>query len=560
MKISSLLNKFNRRDARIIPKIPTYTKVSLIILTLIGITIFSKTILAQSNILKEKQDAIKKGNNQEAWLTEAMGNNLFGVMTMVTGEIPFEADGSVKIQGYIPGGVLGGTNKMIAGLYKSPASGMEYIAQVKDSFLSKPTYAADNGFGYKGLEPLLPIWKTTRNIIYTVSSLVFMFIGIALMLRVKISPQAVITIQSSLPKIITALVLVTFSYAISGLIIDLSNVFLTITIALFYSAKNIPLTENLFSQPVFDGTGFPVTSWIGNAISWLFTDVIKVFSPYDLKSITSGGFGQIYNMANRAVPAASGVMLGEVAGQIFFGVLFGGIGNLALGTSVGAGLGAIGAVGGDILGGVLGFLLLPIIMSILMVFWLIKLYFGLLKCYITLIIKIIAGPFEIFLGAFPNSKHGVGSWIQSIIANIAVFPMTIIFIVFLNYLTDILVKGDLWIPSQIDLFTFTGDIAGKSGILAAAGVGLAGLAMLSKLPSLIPEFVFSIKPSPFGKAIGEAYKPAVDGAKFGRQATLEAGGQKIEDWRTADDTGWRRTAGHFKDAAESMGIIRKKGR
>ena len=41
------------------------------------------------------------------------------------------------------------------------------------------------------------------------------------MFRAKINPQTVVTIQSAIPKAVVALILVTFSYAIAGLMIDL---------------------------------------------------------------------------------------------------------------------------------------------------------------------------------------------------------------------------------------------------------------------------------------------------------------------------------------------------
>ena len=44
------------------------------------------------------------------------------------------------------------------------------------------------------------------------------------MFRQRISPQAVMTIQAALPKVIIALIMVTFSYAIAGFMIDISYV------------------------------------------------------------------------------------------------------------------------------------------------------------------------------------------------------------------------------------------------------------------------------------------------------------------------------------------------
>ena len=133
---------------------------------------------------------------------------------------------------------------------------IEYIAQVKDNFLGKPAYA--QGIGFQGLQFLLPLWRGFRNMVYVFSTIIFLIIGIMIILRVKVSPQAVITIQSAVPQIITTLILVTFSYAIAGLVIDLANIIQAIVVAMLFSVKGVSLDSALFSD-----------SWAINLISQL---------------------------------------------------------------------------------------------------------------------------------------------------------------------------------------------------------------------------------------------------------------------------------------------------
>ncbi len=106
---------------------------------------------------------------------------------------------------------------------------MQYIAYSVNILLGKPVYAND---GFNQLKGIQPLWKLFRNTIYTLISIVFVIMGLLIMLRVKISPQATITIQNSIPKIIISLILVTFSYAISGLIIDFSYLFQAIILSI----------------------------------------------------------------------------------------------------------------------------------------------------------------------------------------------------------------------------------------------------------------------------------------------------------------------------------------
>jgi len=504
MTFKQIIHRLNRRDLRLLPKLSSPLKICLVILFVLATIFTTKAIFAQNklqNPIKEKQDAILKGNNQEAWLDSALGSNLVSLTNSLVGGIPFDKDGKVNTTGYAPQGALGATNRMVSSLYNQPVSGILYLAQVKDNFLGKSAYAQTTGF--EGLQPILPLWRTFRNIVYILISIVFVVMGIMIMLRIKISPQATVTIQNSIPKIITTLILVTFSYAIAGLIIDFSKVVLALALSVFFQPSTIG--TNLFTTKVNFSSGIPIISALGDAVyaaieaigSGLFN-----INPTNHTALTNMDFGTIYDLANRAIPGAAGFALGEITGQIFLGTLLGGVGGAVLGRLGSSIVGGAGAVVGDLLGGVSGILLLPIIFAVMMVIWMIKLYFGLLKNYIMIILKIIVAPIQIGMGAFPSAKSGFSSWLIDLVANISVFPIVSIFVVALNYLTDRLTEGKLWIPSQIELTTLSGNMA-----VVSAGIGLAGIAMISKLPKLVPEAVFKIKANAFGSAIGESFAP-----------------------------------------------------
>ena len=142
-------------------------------------------------------------------------------------------------------------------------------------------------------------------------------------------------------------------------------------------------------------------------------------------------------------------------------------------------------------------------------FWLFKLFFGLLKCYANLLIKIIFAPLEIAMGAFPNSKMNFSSWITDFAANALVFPVVALFLVIVNVIIDVFVAGTrgtsqaLWMPSLIDatrLFTFQD----RAYTAIATGLGLIALSLLSKLPEMVPVMIKEMKGPDFGKAIGES--------------------------------------------------------
>jgi len=477
MNFRKFLHKLNRRDTQILPKFNKFSKILVICLTIFCCTFIVKSIFAQStsgtDYLKAKQDAIKKGNNQEAWMSEAMSSNMVTGIQAITGPLPDDVLNG-KPTSFVPGGAIGMTNQMISALYTPQASGIEYVASIKDNFLGKPAYA--QGIGFQGLQPILPLWREFRNVIYVLTSLFFISIGVMVMLRIKISPQAVVTVQSAIPQIITTLILVTFSYAIAGFLIDLSYV-----------------VQSLFLAILFNGSG--------GLASKLFTGGINP----NFSDLSQAGLGTVFSLTWKATPFWALILLAGVPTAIIAGIV----------TLVSAG--ALAVPMAFVAAG--GFLLTFLILLIMILVWVIKFFFGCVKCYIMIIIKIILAPLEIGLGALPNSKLNFSTWIWDLVANLAVFPISIIFLVLANIIIDACAKG-LWRPPIVDSWVITG-VTWPSGGLISVAVGLATLMILSKLPTMIPEFVFQIKPSPWGKAIGETFKPI--GGFAGKAAKTGAG-------------------------------------
>ena len=133
-------------------------------------------------------------------------------------------------------GALAGMSNTIAMLYRAqPVSGVQFFAYEFQKFNPvQPTFAQDPApigeIGYDALIPVQRLWRVFRNLSYVSFVIVFVIIGFMIMLRAHISPQAVATIQDSIPRLVVALILVTFSYAIAGLMIDLMFLFLNIVI------------------------------------------------------------------------------------------------------------------------------------------------------------------------------------------------------------------------------------------------------------------------------------------------------------------------------------------
>ena len=463
MSLTTFLAKINRRSCPLVPRISPLFKVALFALITITSIAFVTSVFAAKNVLKDKQDAIKEGGNQEAWLNESLASNAVSALQVITGEIPdkvLEGD----ITGYVPAGLLGTSTQMIASLNTSPASGILYLADTWTNFLGvKPAYA-QNGQGFTGLQGILPLWRGFRNITYILSSVIFVIIGIMIMLRVKISPQAVITIQNAIPQLITTLILITFSYAIAGLLIDLMQFLQSFVVALLFNSAGKGLTSSILPQLIPPKLG------------------------YSFNDLSTGGMNTIADLTMRAIPATTFILWGSLIGGIVGGIM---------------GLGG-GSIPGALIGGSVVSVVLLLIFGVLMLFWMFSFYFGCLKCYVTIIFKIIIAPLELAMGAFPNSKMGFSTWIWDLLSNLAVFPISMIFLILGNMIIDASVLG-LWAPhiiSDLSLQSFV-IVGGALGNVVAVGIGLAVVALVAKLPTLVPQVIFAIKPNAFGQAIGE---------------------------------------------------------
>ncbi len=379
-----------------------------------------------------------------------------------------------------------------------PASGIEYVADTASRLKIIPSAYAQ-GIGFEGLQPALKAWKVTRNMTYALSILAVIIMSFMIMFRVKISPQVVITVQSALPKIIIALLLVTFSYAIAGFIIDLSYLILGIIAALITSSG-----IDLSTLGMIDFFNILV---MGSGLFWSLILTQLLFLLF---------FG----------------ITGAIVGAGFT-VATGGIGLAP--TLVGAGIGAI----------------LFLLLIIMMVFASIKILWLLVKTTINILLLIIAAPLMILAGTF-SSGIGFGSWLRQLVANVAVFPMVRIMLFLAHYFfwgmasTDANILAGKPTFNPLEIVPFGGETVILPGYLPfGVGTGLLGwvlsfgvLFLTPKIGDIIKSMIEG-KPFAYGTAIGEAFGPVSWGAGKIRDSGAarayreEAGrdrAQKITSW------------------------------
>ena len=139
-------------------------------------------------------------------------------------------------------GLLEKTNEgVIAMMNRQPT--VNVFAHLAEEWV--PGYSDSSSVYANGYQDLMnsginQIWTITRNVAYACYVVIMIVIGFMIMFRNKIGGQMMVTLGNSLPKIIISLILVTFSFAIIGIIIDVAGVARNIIAAIYYPEAAIP--------------------------------------------------------------------------------------------------------------------------------------------------------------------------------------------------------------------------------------------------------------------------------------------------------------------------------
>lgn len=396
---------------------------------------------------------------------EEMSGEKYGVfvMTNVANTI-IAAAGGVETQVQTPTGMIkqhqGGAIQILAGLTGTlyvtpPASSIEYLADLGQNLgIVKPAYA--QGIGFKAFSPVLKLWKAFRDIAYLGFVVIFVFIGFMIMFRRRIDPRTVVTVQEALPRIVVTLLLITFSYAIAGLLVD-SSEFLTRLIGStlnkneFIAVKGSATDQQAALNKLYASNIFELVNPLRNVdqlMAALGTANIPLVS--DLKNIP---------------------ILGDLTIRLIF-----------------------------ILAGI---------------FIMFKIFFALIGPYVSIILSIIFAPFILLLGAIPGSSGGLTSWLRDLLSKILVFPAT-----FAMLAMAAILKGSATTPSTLFPggnadWGVTGNytIGWAPATIGAWGnvVGdLVAFGILFTIPHVVEivQSAFQVKPQPWQGAAGAELKGA----------------------------------------------------
>lgn len=275
---------------------------------------------------------------------------------------------------------LATTGNMIAMMYAHPpASGIEYFAQQINKINPlKPAYAQTGTIGFNALAPVQALWTQFRNISYVGFVIVFIVIGFMIMFRAKVSAQTVATLQDSIPRIVIALILVTFSYALVGLMIDLMFVILNVAV----NALTPVIQPDRANKIIFEK----------NIITTI-----------------TGSWGSIVGSTSKAVENIMNNV--SIGGKILEIITFGTINHIA-----------------------------GLVVGVAALFIMFKIFFMLLMAYVSIIVYTVFAPFMLLFQALPGNNGAVG-WLKQIVANLSVFVAVALMVLFAGIFANIEALG-----------------------------------------------------------------------------------------------------------------------
>lgn len=231
-------------------------------------------------------------------------------------------------------------------------------------------YAYESGYDELVATGVNKIWSFTRNITYVLFVIIMIVVGFMIMFRSKLGGQTLVTLGNTLPNIIIAIIGVTFSFAIAGLVIDIGGLIMAILLDIFSGMSGVDDMVRL------------------NSMYSLF----RTLSPQSLFS----SVGEFTNDAFGLFPATGGLAL-------FLGIMLNPAGIATVGLTA---------------------LILILVILIVGTIGVFMVFVTLVKAYLGILVQVVTGPFQIGMSAMPGKGVGFINWVKGILRNVLVYPIT----------------------------------------------------------------------------------------------------------------------------------------
>jgi hypothetical protein len=272
-------------------------------------------------------------------------------------------------------GLLGAVDKLNQDALNNPPT-VDVVAHMANEWVPgyevSDTAAYADGYDYLQSLNISDLWEQVRMIAYLVFVVVLIIAGFMIMFRQKIGGQTMITIFNTLPNVIVGLILVTFSFAIVGLVIDFGAVLMTVVGSILDVNNGGVMVTHPFSLMTIVFRGEDGTGIIPTNNSFQSAALITAFA------------------ASFAVPILN------IASALLAVVVFAFLG--------------------------------------IVLFASIKVYITLLKAYVGLIIDTILAPIFLVVAVIPGKTHIGKNWFLRIIKHVMTFVGVYFFINLAIYL------------------------------------------------------------------------------------------------------------------------------
>lgn len=309
-------------------------------------------------------------------------------------------------------------------------------------------YAAESGYQTLLDSGITLLWSQVRNIAYVFFVVVMIAVGFMIMFRSKIGGQTLVTLGNFLPGVITSLILITFSFAIAGVLIDLGGIVTSLI------------------DGIYTGNG-GTTSGINS-----ITDVVMAM-------FTGGTAGTV-------------LVTGGTAGGLAIGAIAASVAGAAAPVLAVAGLFAL--------------LIALVVMGVLFVGG-IKVIITLYKAFFGILLSVITGPIQIMIGAFPGNGYSTTNWFLTLLRNVLTFPMVFAIVNLPGFIArqaDI----DLNLPAGLSGAATEGNGLGLNngfgGFLTMFVLRIAALYFAAQAPKYLEAWFPANTPKPVAEGLAKA--------------------------------------------------------
>lgn len=284
------------------------------------------------------------------------------------------------IPDYAKRGAIGTINESVYTMYDN-YSGINipnYLASewIPGYETSNSVYAATDGYSYLQEANIDQLWDRLRLVSYVFFVVILIVAGFMIMFRQKIGGQLAVSVFNVLPNVIISLILVTFSFAIVGLLLNV---------------------------------GVMGVNVVGSILGVTTDQAVAVTHPFSLfEALLKGKFNDNFLSPELLGISGAAGIIGTVVGVIM----------VATATTGGTAL----------LAGTLLVLLLALTIAGVVIYASVRVYITILSAYLMIILNTILAPIYLTVAAFPGQNGMITDWINKILKAVLTFPLVYFFL------------------------------------------------------------------------------------------------------------------------------------